>query len=159
MTIMTLRLLFGSIILAAAAALAACSSGPTYTAPTPGPTCSPGTTVQMIYPIPGATGVPDAPQQIAFAVASPLPNSWNLFLNVTDTLGATGYQGFTGAGFETIAAGQVPSPSATPSFSNATYQSVTLGGALASKTTYWVWINNQATNCTPNGPVGSFTTE
>jgi len=159
MTIMTLRLLFGSFIFAAAAVLAACSSGPSYTVPTPGPTCSPATTVQMIYPVPGATGVPDAPQQIVFAVASPLPSSWNLFLNTADTLNATGYQGYTGAGFETISAGQVPSPSATPSFSNPTYQSVTLAGALVSKATYWVWVNNTATNCTPSGPLGSFTTQ
>lgn len=154
----SLRLLLGALVVAAAAALAACNGndGYTYVAPTPGPTCSPGVAVQMIYPIPGATGVPDNPQQFVFAVASPLPNNWNAYLNTSNS-----YQGgaYTIAGMETIAASQVPSPSATPSFSNPSYQSITLSAGFTSGQTIYVWLNNQATSCRPLGPLGSFTTQ
>lgn len=155
-------MLFGTLLIAAATALAACNSNSgyqAYVAPTPGPTCSPGENVQMVYPIPGATGVPDNPQQIVFAVASPLPSSWNVFLNSTNSYAATAYSGYTAAGFETISASQVPAPSATPSISNPVYQSVTLISGFPADATRYVWVNNGATSCTPLGPVGSFTTQ
>jgi len=137
-------------------ALAACggSGGSTFVNPTPGPTCVPGVQYQMIYPIPGATGVPDNPQQIAFAVSAPLAG-WNLFLNNANTLSNAAY---TIATMQTITAGQVPSPSATPSFPNPVYQSVTLTGGFTSGQTIYVWLNNLNSNCTAVGPVGSFTT-
>jgi hypothetical protein len=156
---LNLRNLFVASALAmCAVAFAACGGGSTNVTPTPGPTCSPGTTVQMIYPIPGATGVPDAPQQIVFAVATPLPNIWNLYISNASN-GNGSVNGYTAAGFQTISASQVPSPSATPSFANPTYQSVTLTGSLGPPggTEWWVWVNDSAGNCTPMGPVGSFT--
>ncbi len=157
---LTLRNLFVVSALATCAlAFAACGGNGGVVNPTPGPTCSPGTTVQMIYPIPGATGVPDAPQQIVFAVASPLPNFWNLYISNASN-GNGSVNGYTNAGMQTITAGQVPSPSATPSFANPVYQSVTLSGALTpAATTWYVWINDTNGNCTPAGPVGSFTTQ
>ena len=137
-------------------ALAACSGGgTTIVAPTPGPTCSPGVTYQMIYPIPGATGVPDNPQQIAFAVSAPL-SGWDLYLNNVNSLSGSSY---TIATTETISASQVPQPSATPSFANPVYQSVTLAGGFTSGQTIYVWLNNVNSTCTPLGPVGSFTTQ
>jgi hypothetical protein len=135
---------------------AACGgNGNTFTNPTPGPTCSPNTTVQLIYPIPGATGVPDAPQQIVFAVATPLPSIWDAYIAPSST-GSNG--GYT-SGLQTIPATSIPSPHATPSFANAVYQSVTIGGSLAppTGTTWYVWINDTAGNCAPLGPLGSFT--
>jgi hypothetical protein len=144
----------------AAGALAACGGNnvPQYVYPTPGPTCSPGENVQMVYPIPGATAVPDSPQQIVFAVASPLPSSWNLVINTAATLSG-GAPAQTYAGFQTITAAQVPAPAATPTIANPVYQSVTLAGSLAKSTGYWVWVNNAATACAPLGPVGNFTTQ
>jgi hypothetical protein len=157
---LTLRNLFIlSALATCAVAFAACGGGsPGITNPTPGPTCAPGTTVQMIYPIPGATGVPDAPQQIVFAVGTALPTTWNAYLsNSSSGNGTAG--GYTNP-LQTITASQVPSPSATPSFANPVYQSVTLGGSLTPPTTTWyVWINNYTGNCTPLGPLGSFTTQ
>src|SRR5580700_4057366 len=80
---------------------AACGgNGNTFTNPTPGPTCSPNTTVQLIYPIPGATGVPDAPQQIVFALATPLPSIWDAYIAPSST-GSNG--GYT-SGLQTIPA-------------------------------------------------------
>lgn len=156
---LTLRNLFVASALATCAiAFAACGgSSPGIVNPTPGPTCSPGTTVQMIYPIPGATGVPDNPQQLVFAVASPLPNTWNAWLNNTNTL--NGNQVITIAGMQTIQASQIPSPAATPSFANPVYQSITLAGGFSSGINVFVWLNNTTTNCTPLGPLGSFTTQ
>lgn len=153
------RVLFGSLILAAAAALAACNNNPGYVyyAPTPGPTCSPGEAVQMVYPIPGATAVPDNPQQIVFAVPSPLPTAWNVVLNNSATL--NGHQSSTIAGFQTITAAQVPSPAATPAAGNSVYQSVTLASGFLTAQTIYIWVNNRNSNCTPDGPVGSFTTQ
>lgn len=154
---LTLRNLFAVSALAmCAVAFAACGGGGnTITNPTPGPTCAPGTTVQLIYPIPGATGVPDAPQQIVFAVGTALSSNWDAYL-APNSSGNNG--GYTNA-LQTITASQIPSPSATPSFANPVYQSVTLGTSLAPPTgvTWYVWINNTAGNCTPLGPLGSFT--
>ncbi|HUN29540.1 MAG TPA: hypothetical protein VMV65_07020 [Alphaproteobacteria bacterium] len=141
-------------------AFAACGGGgSSVTYPPVGPTCSPGTSVQMIYPIPGATAVPDSPQQFVFVVASPLPNNWNVYFNTQNTFSnSSGY--YTNAGMQTITAGQVPSPSATPAIANPYYQSVTLAASLASGTTWYVWLNNAtaSNNCAPLGPLGSFTT-
>jgi hypothetical protein len=145
-----------SALATCAIALAACGNDYTTSAPTPGPTCSPGTTVQMIYPIPGATGVPDNPQQFVFAVASPLPNTWNAYVNNSSSLNGGAY---TIAGMQTIQASQIPSPAATPSFSNPVYQSITLAEGFNSGVTIYVWLNNTNTNCTPAGPLGSFTTK
>ena len=78
------RVLFGSLIIAAAAALTACNSNNyTYVAPTPGPTCSPGATAyQLIYPAPGATSVPTTTSQLVVALNTPLPNyTWGLALS------------------------------------------------------------------------------
>lgn len=158
---LSLRKFFVASALATCAlAFAACGGyNNPYSNPTPGPTCSPNTTVQMIYPIPGATGVPDAPQQIAFAVGTALPSVWNLYISNASN-GNGSVNGYTNAGMQTITAAQVPSPSATPSFANPVYQSVTLSGALTpAATTWYVWLNNSAGNCTPMGPLGSFKTQ
>jgi hypothetical protein len=153
---LTLRnLFFVSALAICAVAFAACGGGSSNVTPTPGPTCSPGTSVQMIYPIPGATGVPDAPQQIVFAVGTALSSNWDAYLAPSSN-GSNG--GYTNS-VQTITASQIPSPSAKPSFANPVYQSVTLSGSLAPPTgaTWYVWINDLSGNCTPMGPLGSFT--
>ncbi|HUA08318.1 MAG TPA: hypothetical protein VMA98_03520 [Candidatus Acidoferrales bacterium] len=144
-----------------AIAFAACGgSSSTVTAPTPGPTCSPGVAYQMIYPIPGATAVPDNPQQIVFAVSAQLPDTWNAYLNNTNSYNNGA---FTIAGMQTITASQIPSPSATPNPSTFPstpyYQSITLASGFSALETVYVWLNYSGGNCTPLGPVGSFTTQ
>jgi hypothetical protein len=153
---MNLRVLVcGAALGFAAIALAACGNTTTFIRPTPGPTCAPGEAVQMVYPIPGATGVPNNPQQFVFVVASPLPPSWNAYVTAQDSL-ANG--SFTFAGLQTITAAQVPQPAATPSIANPTYQSITLTRGFLPDQTIFVWLNDRASNCTPLGPLGSFTT-
>ena len=139
-------------------ALVACNGGSnTIVTPTPGPTCSPGAQVQMLYPIPGATGVPDNPQQLVFAASSPLPSTYNAVVNNANTL--NGNQLPTAATVKVIQASQVPSPSATPSFANPTYESISLLNGFSAQQTIYVWLNDTASSCTPLGPVGSFTTQ
>ena len=137
-------------------ALAACN-GSSNSTPTVAATCNPGVIYQMVYPIPGATSVPDAPQQIAFAVSSPMPSTYDLVLNNANTL--NGNQVMTAANVQTITASQVPQPSASPSIANPSYQSVSLLSSFQPATTIFVWLNDTASNCTPLGPVGSFTTQ
>ena len=153
---LTLRYLFvGFGFALCALAFAACGgSGTTVATPTLGPTCSPGETVQMVYPIPGATGVPDNPQQFVFVVSTPLP-TYNAYFNNANTLdGAVA----TFATMNTITPGQVPSPAASPAIPNPVYQSIALPRGFTSGQTIYVWVNDSTRNCTPLGPLGSFTT-
>jgi hypothetical protein len=149
------NLLVGIGIALCAVAIAACGGGnAAVVEPTPGPTCSPGETVQMVYPIPGATGVPDNPQQFVFVVATPLP-SYNAYFNNSNTLNGSIA---TYTRMNTITAGQVPAPAATPAIPNPVYQSITLPYGFNSAETIYVWVNDTSSNCTPLGPLGSFTT-
>jgi hypothetical protein len=154
---LTLRNLFvGFGFALCALAFAACGgSGTTVVAtPTLGPTCSPGETVQMVYPIPGATGVPDNPQQFVFVVSTPLP-TYNAYFNSANTLNGSVA---TYARMNTITPAQVPSPAASPAIPNPVYQSVTLPYGFNSGVTIYVWVNDTSSDCAPLGPLGSFTT-
>ena len=156
---MNLRTVLGTALFAICAlAVAACGGGgSTYNAPTPGPTCAPGENVQIVYPIPGATGVPDATAQIVVAVASPLPG-WNIWFQSSSTYSP--YAGYYSGAFSTIGPSQVPTPAATPQIANPVYQSASLGnGSFGSGVNVYLWLNNGNSNCTPLGPLGSFTTQ
>src|SRR5215469_8229838 len=84
----------------------------------PVPTCSPGVAVQMVYPIPGATGVPNAPIPIVFAVSSQVPGTYAAVVSTSAV--PAGGQG-TSLLF-LIEPTQIPKPSATPSFSPVLYE-------------------------------------
>lgn len=130
-------------------------SGPT---PTPPPACVLPSTVQMIYPLPGSTGVPDNPQQFVFAESAYLPASWNAYVNNGTTLsGAIP----TAATVLDITAGQVPQAAATPSPSLGTpvYQSISLLNGFTAGQSISVWLNDTSSSCTPTGPLGTFTTQ
>jgi len=148
--------LFGTAV--AALALAACGGGGSSPTPTTPPLCAiPGGTVQMVYPIPNATAVTDALQQVVFAVSTPLPaNTWNAFLSSSTSLNNVFAQ--TVATAAQISASQVPSPAATPSFANPVYESITFVNALPSATAVSIFLNNATSSCTPTGPIGTFTT-
>jgi hypothetical protein len=148
------NLVVGFGIALCAVVFAACGGGATVAEPTPGPTCSPGETVQMVYPIPGATGVPDNPQQFVFVVATPLP-TYNAYFNNANTLSGSVA---TYAHMNTVTPAQVPSPAASPAIPNPVYQSVTLPYGFSPGVTIYVWVNDTSSNCTPLGPLGSFTT-
>ena len=136
--------------------LAACGSfnGSVPTPPNPSTCVLPtGVQTQLLYPIPGATGVPDAPQQVVFAISTPLPN-WGAAVQPPSP-----NQGVYGFAFQTITAGQVPTPSATPSFANAIYVSSTLPGALPAASLIGVYLNNLGSDCIPVTAGASFTTQ
>ncbi len=151
---MNLRpLLYALGTLALASSLTACGRGvlgglpqPTLPPPCVLPT---GVQAQLIYPIPGATNVPDATQQVVFAVSSPLP-TWGA---------AFEFAGLAGLGgpFTTISVGQVPTPSATPSFANPVYVSSAIAFSLPASTAIGVDLNDLSSSCIPV-VAGSFTT-
>ena len=58
-----------------------------------------------------------------------------------------------------ISAGSVPTPSATPSFANPTYESSGLSGPLPSATLITVLLNNESSSCNHYLNIGSFTTQ
>ncbi|HEY8321512.1 MAG TPA: hypothetical protein VIG46_06990 [Candidatus Baltobacteraceae bacterium] len=135
--------------------LAACSGlgGGTAAPPAPGTCALPaGVQAQMLYPKPGATAVPDATIQVVFAISSPLP-TWGVAV-----LPPTG-NGIYGNAFQTITAGQVPSPSATPSFANPIYVSSTFSGSLPAASQIGVFLNDLSSNCIPATAGASFTTQ
>jgi len=139
--------------LALAATLAACSGFNTSVPRPPAPTTCvvpAGVQTQLIYPVPGATSVPDNPQQIVFATSAALP-SWDAVLT-----GAN--QAYYGNAFVQISAGQVPSPSATPSFANPIYESSTLASGLTANTVMSVYLNDLSSSCIPVSTNASFTT-
>ncbi|MHB8146526.1 MAG: hypothetical protein ACYDGM_04600 [Vulcanimicrobiaceae bacterium] len=151
-------LFFGTAAVVLALSLAACG-GNGGTSLTPAPTCVLPSTVQMIYPVPGATAVPDNPQQFVFAESAYLPASWNAYVNNSNTLnGAIP----TAATVQNITASQVPQGAATPNPSlggTPVYQSISLLNGFTSAQTIYVWLNDTSSGCSPTGPVGSFTTQ
>ena len=110
---------------------------------------------QLIYPIPGATNVPDAPGQIVFAVSRLFPSTFQVLIHNdpnpnTATAGTPGF-------FQQINQAQVPQPSAPPSMSNPLYESAFISGSFT-HATYYVFLNDTLGGCTPTS-AGSFTTQ
>jgi len=139
-------------------ALVACGGNPSVANPTPGPTCGPtSVSAQLVYPVPGATAVPDTITQIVIATSPALPsNSYNLSLS-----GSNGFGSQTANYLVQIAANQVPPGSASVSFANPSYMSVQLVSAFPSaQPITTIAINNPLSNCTPlTIPGASFTTQ
>ncbi len=140
-------------------ALVACSGNNPSVNPTPGPTCNPNVTSQLVYPAPGATNVPATISEIVVAVSSPLPaNEYNLTL--TDNANGTAAQ--TANFFGVISASQLPAGSAQTSISNPTYEAVGLVTSLYANfppgATLQTALNVPTTSCTPlTIPGGTFT--
>ena len=109
---------------------------------------------QLIYPIPSATGVPNTPGQIVFATSLLFPSSFGVLIS-SDPNPNNARNG-TAAAFQRIAQSQVPTPSATPTISNAFFESAAIGSSLPHGT-YYVFLNDTLGGCTPT-PAGSFAT-
>ena len=155
---LTLRNLVAGLTFASCAVVVAACGGVNNAAapPTPGPTCSPGETVQMVYPIPGATGVPTNVSEVVFAMPSPLPGYWGGYVNYGNTLAGGAY---TAYGVQTITAAQVPTPAASPTIANPVYQKIPFAGTFLPDANVYIWLNNTNSTCTPYGPVGNFSTQ
>ena len=144
----------------AAVGLVACGGGNSSpTTPTPGPTCNPGVTSQLIYPAPGATKVPATTSELVIAVSSPLPaNTYNLALFNTANASNGSY---TANALTVITASQLPLGSGTTTISNPTYEAVGLVSSLYATfnpgTNVQTAINDPSSNCTPVNVPGTFT--
>lgn len=99
----------------------------------------------MIYPIPGATGVPDSPPEVVFATSQLFPASFQLRV------------GSQAAAFTQITAAQVPQPAATVQISNPYYEAATFTTPFSSGTQN-VFFNDSLYSCTP-ALQGSFTAQ
>lgn len=139
--------------------LVACNGSNPNVNPTPGPTCNPNVTSQLVYPAPGATNVSGTIGEIVVALSSPLPaNEYNLQL--TDNANGTVAQ--TANFLSVISASQLPPGSAPTSISNPTYEAVGLVTSLYANfppaATLQAALNVPTTNCTAlNIPGGTFT--
>jgi hypothetical protein len=153
---MKARLAVLGTFVAGISALAACTSGgnaslaPVASIPCVVPS---GTLVALAYPAPGATHVPDSPGQVVLALSSPLPNTWQVLLELPN--GSLGSEGL----LNPIAPSAVPTPSATPTFANPTYESSGLTTGLPANTLVTVLLNDQSSSCNQYPPIGSFTTQ
>lgn len=155
-----LKRTFFAVGVLAVIGLVACNGGNTVVNPTPGPTCNPNVTSQLVYPAPGATKVPATISEIVIAVSSPLTaNTFNLYLyNVASTANAA----YTSNPLTVIPASQLPAGSAPTTIPNPTYEAVGLVQSLYANfspgTQLQTAINNANNNCTPqNIPNGTFT--
>ena len=110
---------------------------------------------QLIYPIPGSTGVPDAPQQIVFATSQLFPSGFDVLISSDPNANNAGNG--TAAFFQRIQQAQVPQPSAALTISNPFYESAALSTSFPHGT-YYVFLNDSRVSCTPT-PAGSFTTQ
>ncbi|MBV8639177.1 MAG: hypothetical protein JO322_13955 [Candidatus Eremiobacteraeota bacterium] len=152
------RTLFAAGVLAVIG-LVACNGNPSAV-PTPGPTCNPNVTSQLIYPAPGATKVPGTISEIVVAVSSPLPaNEYNLQLTNTAN---TGNVAQTANLLVVIPASQLPAGSAPATIPNPTYEAVGLVNSLYVNfnpgTQLQAALNVPSSSCTAmNIPGGTFT--
>ncbi|HEV8023132.1 MAG TPA: hypothetical protein VGP41_17790 [Candidatus Lustribacter sp.] len=148
-----------------AAVIAGCGASQNATAynslPTPVPTpttpCTspPGFQIQMVFPQNNATSQPNL-QGVVFAVApSPLPTNW--FVYATSIYGNT--YGSSSIGFLATAAPSAtpfPTPSDTPLFPPAVYESTSIGTFANANSTFTILLANST--CYPGVTEGTFTT-
>jgi|SRR5579884_92977 len=139
-------------LFALAVALVSCSNS-SNNPPAPGPTCSPpaGTQFALVYPAPNSTAIPDQFGQIIIGASPALPSSW-------DVVTSTALANTPGGTFQNVTP-PFPTPNATPSFANPTYQSSSFSGLTFPGEVVSVFLNNLNSGCTPLGPIGSFTTQ
>ncbi|MEO6913407.1 MAG: hypothetical protein ABI182_05245 [Candidatus Baltobacteraceae bacterium] len=131
--------------------LAACSGNGNSSTPQQ-PCGSPaGTTVVLVYPAPGSTGITTNPGQVVIGSTALLPQSWNVVL-------ASNQPTISGATVVTTNP-PFPAPNTTPTFANPQYQSSAIPtGSLQSNVLYTAYINDTSSNCNPSVSIGQFHT-
>lgn len=137
---------------------AGCNSGSNNNVPVIPCTLPSGTTVSMVYPIPGATLVPDNLSYVITASNVALPSSWQVVL-----LPPSGFVPPGGTLTTTLPSplptpNVVPTPnaSATPLVLQASSFAQTL---LYAATPYQVGLNNTASSCNSYPIIGTFTSQ
>ncbi len=153
------RSLLGLIFVGAV--LAAC--GPSFNGhggppPGAGTDCTPPANAVLVYPAPNATNVPATISAIYVALPSPLPNPGFYDVELT---GPPTYGSVLEEAFVSVSASAVPTPNATPTYSNAQYYESSLSSTLTTGSAFNVYWNqfNACTTGTSASFLGSFTTE
>lgn len=139
------------VSVAAVALAAGCGGGSNATTPSIPCTLPAGTAVSVLYPIPGATGVPDSLSSVVLGVKPPLPSNWQIVLGSST---ATYFGGSLVPGTPL----PVPTPIATtPPGATVEYSTFVGTGGLVGNTVYQVALNNTNANCNSFPTFGSFT--
>jgi len=137
-------------LLAISAAMAAGCGGSNSNYP-PGCSLPGGTTTVLVYPAPGATGIPENFGAVVFGSSKALPLSFDAFV-LNNTTGNYSYYNTLGAGPNPL-----PSPAATPSFANPVYQaSGNPGVTWFAGSLLTVYVNDTGSNCVPTLTLGTF---
>jgi hypothetical protein len=154
-----MRKSIGVLIVILAGVLAACNGNSSVsTPPGTGQNCGgPPNQLQVLWPIPNSQNASGQFNNIYVSTKGKLPpsNLFNFYL-VQSNGGSTFTSTFFG-----ISASQIPSPHATPSYSNPIYYATSLPsgyivGPAQSVTLLW---NDGGTGCTPHTAVATFTTK
>jgi hypothetical protein len=136
------------------------SPGPVPTGAPSGNCGNPPNSLEVIYPIPNTHKAPAALANIYVATKGSLPpsNSYDFYLTQSN-----GSSTFTGL-FTPIAASNIPTPHAKPSFPNPSYYYSAIAGPYGSsyiigpaQAVSLLW-NDGGLNCTPHTLVASFRT-
>jgi len=146
---MVRRMLFG-LLGVAAVVIAGCNSGTTSSTQ---PACGlpVGTSTVLVYPAPGATGIPDNFGTVVLGSTVALPGTYSTFVVNNSTLNSVFFNQLG------TAPNPLPSPNATPAFANPVYQSSGNPGAtFVAGSSVSVYLNNTNSNCVPTQLLGTF---
>ena len=112
-----------------------------------------GTSVTLVYPVPGATAVPDSLGSVILAVKPALPVGWQVVLGSSSST-------YFGGVLTTGTPVPLPTPiAATPAGATLQYSTFVGTGGLAADTVFQVGLNNTNASCNTFPTFGSFTTQ
>jgi hypothetical protein len=143
-------------VVAAAGLLVACN-GNNNNPPGTGTNCGgPANNMEVLYPRPGSKTAPSTLANIFVATQGALPtsNSFNFYMNTSVPL----LYPFTSTFFR-VSASAIPSPHATPTYSNPVYYASSLQSPPGPLNAVQLLWNDGGTGCNPNFIVSTFTTE
>lgn len=137
------------VLAAAVLVLAGCNGNASSN---PGP-CTPpnGIGTVLVYPAPGATGIPDNFGLVVLGSTAALPASYQVYVVNNSTQNAVA--------FNTLGSppNPLPTPNAVPTFSGPVYQSSGNPGAtFVAGSSITVYLNNVNSGCVPTLSLGTF---
>lgn len=146
----------GLVVVVVAAALTACVAEPNAVN-TPG-SCSPpgGAAVTLVYPAPNATAIADNFSAVVLASSTALPTNFETYVSQAAPTPVNAVY----FGTVTAAPSPLPTPNATPSFTNAVYSASNSSGiAWPATSTLNVYLAVSGSTCLPTYFLGSFKTQ